>query len=118
MDTAIEAAERGIAAAWQLASGNDGARTPAYANAMTEDPELRARMDDVLRPFVATIATKLREGDWDCIDESNYFDRFPMEMQGWTKDEYAEHLTEHIRENPLSCRKETDALRKLQGEGK
>lgn len=115
MDSAIEAAERYLAAGWQIASGNEDARTPEFANAIHADPTLRPKLDDVLRPFVAAIATKLREGDWDCIDESSYFDRFPMEMQGWTKEEYAEYLTEKIRDNPLFCRVEMDALRKLQG---
>jgi len=116
MDGAIEAAERYLAAGWQIASGQADERTPAFANALNADPTLRDQLDEVLRPIVATIAEKLREADWDCIDESKYFDRFPMEMQGWTKQEYADYLVEQIRENPLFCRKEMEALRKLQGE--
>ena len=116
IDSAIEAAERYLAAGWQIASGQASVRTPAFANALNENPYLREELDEVLRPIVARIAEKLRDQDWDCIDESNYFDRFPMEMQGWTKQEYAEHLAEKIQDDPLNCAKEMEALRKLQEE--
>lgn len=88
MDAAVEGALRSITAAWQIASGNENAKTPAYANALQQRPELRTELDQVLRPFVRTIAAKLRDGDWDCIEESNYYDRFGPEMQGDTDDEF------------------------------
>jgi hypothetical protein len=117
MDAALEGAERAVTAAWQIASGQEDARTPAFANALNEDPSLRAKLDDVLRPFVATIAAKLRDGDWDCVDESNYYDRFPQEMQGWSDDQYAAHLAELIAEDPLNARVHIDKLHVLQMKG-
>lgn len=116
IDGAIEAAERYLAAGWQIAVGDEDARTPAFANALNADPTLRDRLDEVLRPIVARIAEKLRAQDWDCIDESDYYHRFPMEMQGWTEEQYAENLAEQIRDNPLFCKPQMEALRKLQGE--
>jgi hypothetical protein len=83
MDAALNGATKMVAHAWQIASGNEDARTPAFVNALQERPDLRAELDDVLRPFVATIAAKLRDGDWDCIEESDYFDRFRQEMLGY-----------------------------------
>lgn len=118
MDAAVEAADRAVAAAWQIASGSEDARTPALANALSADPTLREKLDDVLRPFVTTIAAKLRDGDWDCIEEADAFDRFRQEMLGydhdqmvqWYRDqlndsddhtqfaEYAEQLAHHMQE--------------------
>lgn len=83
MDAAVEAADRAVAAAWQLASGNENARTPAFANALQADPDLRGKLDEVMRPLVAAIAAKLRDGDWDCIEEADAFDRFRQEMLGY-----------------------------------
>jgi hypothetical protein len=51
-----------------------------------------------LRPFVGRIATHLRDGDWDCIDESAYFDRFPQEMLGYDDNRYAEYLLDKLRD--------------------
>jgi hypothetical protein len=117
MDAALEGAERAVTAAWQIASGQEGARTPAFANALNEDPSLRAKLDDVLRPFVVTIAAKLRDGDWDCVDESRYYDRFPQEMHGWTDERYAEHLAEMIADDPLNAGVYTTKLHALQTKG-
>lgn len=89
IDTAIEAAERAIAHAWQIASGNENAKTPAYANELRTRPRLRSDLDDTLRPFVAAIAGQLRHNDWDCIEESQYFARFRQEMLGYDDHEMA-----------------------------
>jgi len=96
MDAAVEAADRAVTAAWQLASGNEGARTPVFANALQADPSLRAKLDDVMRPFVAAIAEKLRDGDWDCVEESHHFDRFRQEMLGHNDDDMAEWYREQL----------------------
>jgi hypothetical protein len=99
MDAAVEAADRAVAAAWQTASGSDGARTPAFANALQADPSLREKLDEVLRPFVAAIASKLRDGDWDCIEESDAFDRFRQEMLGYDDDRMINWYRERISES-------------------
>lgn len=90
MDAAVEAADRAVAAAWQLASGNENARTPALANALQADPDLRGKLDEVMRPLVAAIAAKLRAGGWDCIEESDAFDRFRQEMLGYDHQQMTE----------------------------
>lgn len=54
-------------------------------------------LDAALRPFVATIAEKLRDSDWDCIDEADAFDRFPQEMLGYDDRRYLEHLHELLK---------------------
>lgn len=100
IDAAIEGAIRSVAEAWQIASGNDFVKTPAYVNAINEDPDLQGRMDEVLRPFVRKIADKLRDEDWDCIDESRYYQRFGPEMQGMTDQEFRAHQAELYEGNP------------------
>lgn len=99
MDAAVEAADRAVATAWQIATGAEGARTPMLANALRVRPELRAELDETLRPFVRTIADKLRDGDWDCIEESDYYDRFGPEMQGMTDEEFYQHQVRVFSEN-------------------
>jgi len=112
MDAAVEAADRAVAAAWQLASDNEGARTPAFANALRADPDLRAKLDDVMRPFVAAIAEKLRDGDWDCIEEADAFDRFRQEMLGYDHQRMTEWFRERLYEadDPEVITKWTHAL--------
>lgn len=115
MDAAVEAADRAVATAWQLASGSEDARTPALANALNADPTLREKLDEVLRPFVATIAAKLRDGDWDCIEEADAFDRFRQEMLGkgdtqmirWYRDQLKE------QDDPALVREYSQALAQL-----
>lgn len=99
MDAAVEAADRAVAAAWQIASGNEGVKTPALANALNADPGLREKLDSVMRPFVAAIAAKLRDGDWDCIEEADAFDRFRQEMLGYDHRQMAEWYREHLAED-------------------
>lgn len=98
MDAALEGAERSIAAAWQIASGNEDARTPAYANALNEDPTLRARMDDILRPFVRKMASLLEDRGWDSQEESDYFWRFPQEIIGYDDAPFGEWLRHKVTE--------------------
>lgn len=63
------------------------------------DVELsRGKVDEVLRPFVRTIARKLHDGDWDCVDEADAFDRFPQEMHDFDDVEYERWLVENIAE--------------------
>jgi hypothetical protein len=115
MDAAVEAADRAVAAAWQIASGSEDARTPALANALNADPTLREKLDEVLRPFVASIAAKLRDGDWDCIEEADAFDRFRQEMLGYDDDRMIGWYREQIGEidDPTAVREYSDALAKL-----
>jgi len=60
------------------------------------DDAVQAKVDDVLRPFVVTIARKLRDGDWDCIEESDYFERFRQEMLGHDDQEHAAWIRENL----------------------
>ncbi len=117
IDNAIEACERYLAAGWQIASGNEDARTPEFANAIHADPTLRPKLDEVIRPIVAKIAAKLRDEDWDSAQDSDYFDRFPQELTGWSDREYAEWLGRQIAEDPSKSAKYVDALHVLQMKG-
>lgn len=112
MDAALEGAERAVAAAWQMASGLDGARTPALANSIQADPTIREQLDEVLRPFVATIAERLRDGDWDCIEEANDFDRFRAEMLGYDDDQMIQWYRKRLAEtdDPAAVREYSNAL--------
>lgn len=112
MDAAVEAADRAVAAAWQIATGAEGARTPMLANALRVRPELREKLDEVLRPFVASIAAKLRDGDWDCIEEADAFDRFRQEMLGYDHQQMTDWYRERLHEadDPETISMWADAL--------
>jgi hypothetical protein len=90
MDRALAAAEKAVRAAIADVLGVDDA--PAFLRDMPT-------VDDALRPFVAELAAALRDGDWDCIEESNYFDRFPQEMLGHSDDEHKAWLLEKIADD-------------------
>lgn len=98
MDTALDAATAAVAAMWQIATDNEDARTPAWANDVNARPELRAKLDDALRPFVTTLAEWLRAEDWDCMNESEYFERFPQEMLGQSDSEHHAWLVEKVKD--------------------
>lgn len=112
MDAAVEAADRAVAAAWQIASGSEDARTPALANALNADPNLREKLDEVIRPFVTKIATTLRAEDWNCVEESAAFDRFRQEMLGCSDAEMIDWYREklHDTDDPTALREYSNAL--------
>lgn len=62
------------------------------------DRAVQDKVDDVLRPFVRTIARKLRDGDWDCIEEADAFERFPQEMYDHDDREHMTWLREQLEE--------------------
>lgn len=57
---------------------------------------VQSYLDDALRPFVAKVAKALRDGDWDCIEESDYFERFRQEMLGHDDQEHAAWIRENL----------------------
>lgn len=93
MDTALDAAEKAARAA--LAAHNN--LEPDEVDPLLE--EHRARLDEALRPFVASLAERLRADDWDCVDESRHFDRFRQEMLGHTDSEHRAWLAERVKDS-------------------
>jgi hypothetical protein len=87
MDTALEAAEAAVEAA--LDAIEWGAQPTRHGEQL---------VDDALRPFVARLAAVLRNNDWDCIEESDYFDRFQQEMLGHDDSEHAAYLVEQVKD--------------------
>lgn len=69
---------------------------------MRSEPQVvnQRSVDKVLRPFVRKVARELRDGDWDCIEESNYFDRFGPEMYGDTEEQFYRRQVENFRDYP------------------
>lgn len=59
---------------------------------------VQAKVDDALRPFVAKVARQLRDGDWDCIEESDYFERFRAEMLGHDDVAHAAWIREQLHD--------------------
>jgi hypothetical protein len=55
-------------------------------------------VDDLIRDDVRKFAQFLRDQDWDCTSESEYYERFAQEIEGWTDDEYYDYLKESLRE--------------------
>lgn len=62
------------------------------------DEAVQTKVDDALRPFVRTIARKLHDGDWDCVDEAEAFDRFPQEMYDHDDQEHEAWIRDHLEE--------------------
>ena len=89
MDTALDGAEAAVKAA--LAAHSD-----LSADSLGE--VYRPQVDDALRPCVTTLAERLRAEDWDCVDESRYFERFPQEMLGHSDSEHHAWLLEKVKD--------------------
>lgn len=89
MDTALDGAEAAVKAA--LAAHSD-----LSADSLGE--VYRPQVDDALRPFVTILAERLRAEDWDCVDESRYFERFPQEMLGHSDSEHHAWLLEKVKD--------------------
>lgn len=91
MDATLAAAEAvAVKVAEMAVEVDEGSRDP--------DGNPVHDLDEVLRPFVTSIAEMLRDGDWDCITESQYYDRFAQEMHGDSDREYADRLVESLNE--------------------
>lgn len=90
MDTALDAAEEVLTKAYE-ALGVDEERVTLE--------DVRAELDDTLRPFVAKLAEQLREQDWDCVNESRHFERFAQEMLGHSDSEHRAWLVEIVKDS-------------------
>ena len=95
MDAALEAAEKLAEEAFNLGQQAQGS-TRTWADCLKDNPELREHLDNVLRPYVRTIARKLHDGDWDCVDEAAAFDRFPQEMYDHDDREHEAWIRDHL----------------------
>lgn len=93
MDRAVKAAETAVLTALASVIGSGVSGAQAWLDDI--NPE---GLDNTLSPFVAELADVLRDGDWDCIEESEYFDRFAQEMLGHTDDEHRAWLVEQIKD--------------------
>jgi hypothetical protein len=87
MDAALDAARAAVTAALL--------NVPLDA---LPDGERGGRVTEALRPFVRTLARKLHEQDWDCVDESRYFEDFAQEMHDHTDSEHLAWLVEMIKD--------------------
>lgn len=99
MDAAVAAADEAVKATLQqvyqkaaVLERDDAGKPTVHTATVLVD------VDAVLSPFVAAIADKLRDGDWDCIEESDYFGRFPQEMLGHDDRRYQEYLHDKLRD--------------------
>lgn len=57
-------------------------------------------VDDLIRDDVKRFAAFLHTRGWNCVDESQYYDRFAQELEDWSDEEYEEWLLEQIGEYP------------------
>lgn len=55
-------------------------------------------VDDLIREDVARFARFLREAGWNQRDDSEYYDRFAQEIEGWSDARYSEHLKNRIED--------------------
>lgn len=86
MDTAIKGAEEAVRAVVETIGDPAGVMS------------FQSTVDEALSPFVRRIATTLRDSDWDCIEESEYFERFPQEMLGKDDKQYRSWLHDQIKD--------------------
>ena len=87
MDAAIQGADALLEGAYE-ALGVDPDRVTLE--------DIRPQLDDLMRPFVRKIARALHEGDWDCVDEAEAFDRFPQEMYDHDDREHEAWIRQHL----------------------
>lgn len=97
MDTALAAAEAVVVSILK-ARAEDSPGSDIPFDPAANDMDRRA-VDTALRPFVAKLAEELREGGWDCIEESDYFNRFPQEMLGHDDLEHRDWLVRQIQDH-------------------
>lgn len=110
MDTAVKAADA-IAERLMTSAAEVYGHTAAEAQEAAARLGVQGELDAVLSPFVSAIANALRDGDWDCIEESEFYDRFAQEMQGDSDEEYEERLIEGLREaDPVDRRSWVERL--------
>lgn len=74
----------------QAIAMTDAAISASYPD-REQDATWQRRFDRALRPYVRLLAAKLRDEDWDCLDESAYYDRFGPEIHGMTDQQYREY---------------------------
>lgn len=98
MDAATRGADRLVAQVWQIASGNEGAKTPAFANELSANPDLREKVDALIRPMVREIASLLDDRGWDSQEEADEFQRFAQEMLGFDDAPFEGFLRHKITE--------------------
>lgn len=55
-------------------------------------------VDDLIRDDVKRFASFLREEGWDDRHESEYYDRFAQEIEGWNDDEYIHYLRQRVED--------------------
>lgn len=77
------------------------------------EPSIDAAVDDLIREDVKKFAKKLRDADWDCVDESEYYDRFTQEIHGFEDVEYEEHLLQQIGDYPTRAGELFEKLKAL-----
>lgn len=90
---------------WAIQMADD-AVTEVIDEPVTDD--MRKQIDDKIRRLVGALARKLHDEDWDCEQDSNYFDRFPQEMLGYDNAEFAEWVR-----NQLVYERDPDRIRLL-----
>jgi hypothetical protein len=98
MDAVTRDVDRLVTEVWQLASGSEGARTPAFANELNADPALRGRVDNLIRPLVRNLASLLEDRGWDSQEEADEFTRFAQDMLGWDDEPFEGFLRHKLTE--------------------
>lgn len=98
MDAVTRGVDCLVTQIWQLASGSEGMRTSAFANELSADPELREKVDTLIRPIVREIASLLDDRGWDSQEEADEFTRFAQEMLGFDDIPYEGFLRHKITE--------------------
>jgi hypothetical protein len=104
-DTAIREAEKLVRAALSKA------RVPNYDN--VPQAVLDSTMDELLRPFVRAIAKMLHDSDWDCVEESEYFNRFPQELLDLGDREYEWWLKDQIGDAEAGSEYQLELIERL-----
>lgn len=61
----------------------------------------RSEVDARLRPHVRRLAARFRAHDWDCVEESDFYDRFGPELRGETDVEHVVRQYQTFEDEPL-----------------
>lgn len=81
------------------------------------DKETEERVDKAISYLVGALARKLHDEDWDCEQDSDFFERFPQEMLGYDDRRFEEWVRDELKheKDPERIRSLAARLEKLAG---
>lgn len=94
--SATEIMDTALTAAYALAIQVGEWAVDVDENRRDPDSDPGPEMQALMAPFVAKLSEYLHDQDWDCAQDSEFFDQYPQEMLGYNDKQYEEWLAEQL----------------------